>query len=86
MQTSKICNKVLTIEEISDLVHVDFKIGYLNMELQIFFHTIDVIKNIINDSGNNTLFVWIPDNTFHRMCFSCLHMFLTITYQQLFYG
>jgi len=44
------CYKRLTIEQISNFVHVDFKVGYFDVEFEIFLHPINVIENIIDNS------------------------------------
>ena len=40
------------------------------MKLQIFFHAIDVLENIINDARHDSMQVWVTHDTFHRVSFT----------------
>ena len=37
------------------------------MELQILFHAVDVVENVIDDSWDDTLEIGIANNAFHCM-------------------
>lgn len=41
------------------------------MELQVLLHAINMIENIIDNSGNDTLLVGVADDSLHRVRFTC---------------
>lgn len=62
------------IEQISNLVHVDLIVRDLDVKLQILFHGVDVIENVVNNAWNDTLFHRITDDALHcvRLAGGCL--------------
>ena len=56
---------ILTVKKISDFVQVDLKVGNFNVKLQVLLHRVDMVENIVNNSGYNALFVRVVDDALH---------------------
>ena len=55
----------LTIKQISNFIQVDFKVGNFDVELQVFLHGVDVVENIIDNSGDDSLHGRVIDDSLH---------------------
>ena len=63
MEVEKI--KTLTIQQIPALVQIDFKVRDLDVELEVFFHGIDVIEDVIDNPRDDTLHGGIIYHSLH---------------------
>lgn len=43
------------VEQIANLVHVDFVVGDLDVEFEVHLHAVDVIENVVDDARNDAL-------------------------------
>lgn len=62
------------VQQISNLIHIDFIVRNLDVKLQILFHRIDVIEDIVDNARNDTLLHRVPNDTLHcvRLAGGCL--------------
>lgn len=42
------------------------------MELEILLHAVDVVEDVVDDSRDDSLFVWIAEDALHRVGFTCV--------------
>ena len=62
--------KILTIEQISNFVEIDLKVGNFNVELQVLLHGINMIEDVVDNPGDDALHGGVVDDTLHGMGFA----------------
>ena len=62
--------KILTIEQISNFVEIDLKVGNFNVELQVLLHGINMIEDVVDNPGDDALHGGVVDDALHGMGFS----------------
>jgi hypothetical protein len=60
-----IIGKTLTVQQISNLVEINFKVGHFDVELQILLHGINMVENVVDNPGYNALHGGIIDDPLH---------------------
>ena len=55
----------LTIKQVSDLVQVDLKVGDFDVELQVLLHRVDVVEDVVDDPGDDSLHAGVVDDPLH---------------------
>lgn len=55
------------VEQIPDLVHVDFIVRDFDVELEVHLHAVDVVEDVVDDARNDTLLRRITHDTLHRV-------------------
>jgi hypothetical protein len=43
----------LTIKKIPDFVEINFEVGHLDVELEVFVHGVDVVEDIVDNPRND---------------------------------
>ena len=55
----------LTIKQICDFVQIDFKVGDLDVELEVLLHRIDVVEDVVDNPGYDAQLVGVVDDALH---------------------
>ena len=46
---------MLTVQQVPDLLHVDLKVGDLDVHLHTGVHTVEVVKHVPHDAGDDAV-------------------------------
>ena len=54
---------LLTVQQVSDALHVDFKVGDFDVYLKVGVHAIDMVKHVLDNPRYDTLHLRLTKNT-----------------------
>ena len=52
------------------MIQIYFKIRYFDVELQILFHRVNVVKNIVDYPGDDSLMAGVVNDSLHSVSFA----------------
>ena len=57
--------KILTIEQISNFVEIDLKVGNFYVEFQVLLHGVNMIEDVVDNPGDDALHGGVVDDSLH---------------------
>lgn len=55
------------IQKITDLVQIDLEIGNFDVELQILLHGVNVVEDVVDNAGNDSLEAWVEQKVIFEL-------------------